>query len=106
MSITRTLAAALAAGALAVPAAQAAQDVPPAGAPGGEPVPAERWSGAMAAESASVRPQSQASAPAKATDGGGVDGEALAIGFAGTLVAATGAAVVTGRRRQRIRTAG
>ena len=102
MSITRTLVAALAAGALVVPAAQAA--TPPAGAPGGKPVPAERGSGAMAAESASERPAAQPSAPAaKATDGG-VDGASLAIGIAGTLVAAGGVAAV-GTRRRRLRPA-
>ena len=126
MSITRTVAAVLAAGALAVPAAQAAtvQSGAP-GAPGASaaksvpaehwsgamaaesaatPAPAEHWSGATAAESASELPASQPSAPvAKATDGG-VDGASLAIGIAGALVAAGGVAAV-GSRRRRLRPA-
>ena len=115
MRITRTLAATLAAAALVAPAAQAApidaytpgteqkQDLRGADARGTEPKPGHTWSGASAAESASVRPASQPSGTIAASDGGeGVDVLSIGLGAAGALLAASGVAVVNGRRRQRL----
>lgn len=114
MSITRTLVAALAAAALVVPAASAApidngpvapqkkQDMRSADARGSESEASTQWSGASAAESASVRPQSQPSAPAAADGGDGIDGLSIGLGAAGALLVVSGLAAVNGRRRQRL----
>jgi hypothetical protein len=113
MRITRMLAASVVAAALVAPAAQAApidaytpgvetQDLRGADARGTDPKPGHEWSGASAAESASVRPASQPSGTVTASDGGeGVDVLSLGLGAAGALLAASGLAVVNGRRRQR-----
>ena len=115
MRITRTLAASVVAAALVAPAAQAApidaytpgteqkQDFRGADARGTEPGTGAQWSGASAAESASVRPASQPSGTVAASDGGeGVDVVSIGLGAAGALLAASGLAVVNGRRRQRL----
>lgn len=113
MSITRTLVAALAAAALVAPVAQAApidngpvvthpKDLRSADARGSESEPSNQWSGASAAESASVRPQSQPSAPAAADAGDGIDALSIGLGAAGALLVVSGLAAVNGRRRQRL----